>query len=458
MTDAETLLAQIEEACGRLKIAQTTFGRLAVNDGKFVNRLQQGGRVTISTVNRVHRFIADQGGPDAVSLRSAIRGVSAEPQHNFRFYGNRQKYLMFVNTTSEKQLVADRALQQLSFAQPRPPAIRLFDGGAGDGTALARLLRGAHRRYPWLPFYVVAKEISIENVRLMLEKMPDRFQEHPATMLVVTNLNYADAPWLKPGSPIEASAMVWREVALDGSTAGDFEEAIAGLQPFLEQNWQVELSSQSGHPLHKTPAVLVLYRRDNKFALDSILPRRGLARADFDFILLSQPYRARAPIEFKARRIVAPLVRALRPSGRLMGVHSYGEDPGLEIIRSIWPGESPFATRREALMREVRTALGDAARPYKFHNLSDKESLFRYHIHTLSTELDPAAEMGTSTIFAAWNAASYVAQIEDRRMTAVMNGDEYLEATRAALRKHAGLWFNNETYIVSRPAELGQVP
>ena len=32
----------------------------------------------------------------------------------------------------------------------------------------------------------VAKEISLEDVRLGLEKMPDRFVEHPATVLVIT--------------------------------------------------------------------------------------------------------------------------------------------------------------------------------------------------------------------------------------------------------------------------------
>jgi hypothetical protein len=335
--------------------------------------------------------------------------------------------------------------------------MRLFDGGSGDGTTLARLLRGAHRQYPWLPLYVVAKEISAENVRLMLEKMPDRFQEHPPTVLVVTNLDYANAPWLNPPSPAAASAMVWREVALDGSTAGDFEAAIAAVQPFVEQNWQVDISPRSGHPLPQTPAVLVIYRRDQRFTLDAVLPRRGLARADFDFMLLSHAYRARAPIAFKAERIVAPLVRALRRNGRLMGVHAQGDDPGMEIIREIWPGEAPFTTRREALMVTVRDCLGADARKYCFHPLPDEEALFRYPIHTLRSEITPHGDIGTSTLLAAWNAASYVAQIEDARLAAAMNGDHYIRATRAVLQKHHGLWFQNEFYIISRSAELGHV-
>ena len=38
-------------------MAESTFGRLAVNDGKLVSRLRLGGRVTTDTVDRVHAFI-----------------------------------------------------------------------------------------------------------------------------------------------------------------------------------------------------------------------------------------------------------------------------------------------------------------------------------------------------------------------------------------------------------------
>ena len=57
-------------------------------------------------------------------------------------------------------------------------------------------MRAMHDRFPTMPFYVVGKEISLEDVRLALQKMADRFFEHPATVLVLTNLDYADAPWL----------------------------------------------------------------------------------------------------------------------------------------------------------------------------------------------------------------------------------------------------------------------
>ena len=122
--------------------------------------------------------------------------ASDDPTRNFRFFDNRQKYLLFVNTCSEKWEVANRVGLELANIHPRPPAVRVFDAGVGDGTVLARVMRTMHDRFPTMPFYIVGKEISLEDVRLTLQKMADRFVEHPATVLVLTNLAYAEAPWL----------------------------------------------------------------------------------------------------------------------------------------------------------------------------------------------------------------------------------------------------------------------
>ena len=151
----------------------------------------------------------------------------------FRFYDNRQKYLAFVNTCDEKWKVAERAAQELQYLQPTPPAFRLFDAGMGDGTLLAHLMRAMHRRYPTIPFYVVAKEISLEDIRLSLEKMPDRFVEHPASVIILTNLYYAESPWLMPKNVEKAAALNWLEVSLEGDTAHGFGEQLRALDDDL---------------------------------------------------------------------------------------------------------------------------------------------------------------------------------------------------------------------------------
>jgi hypothetical protein len=468
--EGESLLREISDYCRGAGIAESTFGRRAVNDGKFVSRLREGGAVTAQTTERVRRFISQNTAPGqsaaaadherqpmspaaAVSAPPAVAPM--DPENNFRFYDNRQKYLMFVNTCSEKWVVAHRVVEELKLVQPRPPALRVFDAGVGDGTVLTRVMRTMHSRFDKMPFYIVGKEISLEDVRLALEKMPDRFFEHPATVLIMTNMHYAEAPWLQPSSLQAASSMVWNEVALKGHTAAEFDEQIAELQPFLADAWQAGVSKKTGNPVYRKPAVLVLYREDCRFILDSVLPRRGAIRADYDLVIASQPYRARASTEFKARKVISPLSKALAPGGRLIGIHSYGHDPALEIIQQVWPGEAPFHTNRHALLAATKAELGKAARNFTFVAGSDAKSIFRYEMHTLPGEIDSEnASIGTSTLFAAWNDAAYVAQIEDQRLEDAMRDDGYLKATREVLRKHGGLWFNDESFVITRKRDL----
>jgi SAM-dependent methyltransferase len=455
MTSSDLLL-QVTLYCRDAKMAETTFGRRAVNDGKLVSRLRNGRTVSMRTAERVESFIADNPAGDVPAPRPLpapprVPMPELPPEENFRFFDNRQKYLMFVNTCSEKWVVAGRVNLELASIHPRPPAVRVFDAGVGDGTILTRVMRAMHKRFTWMPHYVVAKEISLEDIRLTLEKMPDRFHEHPATVLVMTNLYYAEAPWLTAGSVGAASAMVWEEVALRGTTSAEFEEQITDLQPFLAQHWRARISPKSGNPVYEKPVVLILYREDQRFLLDSVIPRRGAAQADFDLVIASQPYRARSSTAFKAKKVIAPLARALGPGGRLIGIHSYGDDPGLEIIRQVWPDEDPFHTGRHALLAATRDELGKAAQRLNFNAYSDSRSIFRYDMHTLPNEIaETSSSIGTSTLFAAWNDAAYVAQIEDQRLEAAMKDSRYLDATRAVLQRHQGLWFNDESYIISR--------
>jgi hypothetical protein len=469
----ERLLAEITAYCQRTGMAESTFGRRAVNDGKLVTRLRFGGRVTTHTAERVRNHIArsltDLGIDPAtqttampVTLHEKLEKSQAHSQEAhkrpnssadstgtpFRFYDNRQKYLLFVNTCTEKWVVSQRIEMELEHIKPRAPALRLFDAGVGDGTVLTRVMRTMHDRFPTVPFYIVGKEISLEDVRLALEKMPDRFHEHPSTVLVMTNMYYSEAPWLRPNTLAAASGLVWHEVALSGSTAGQFERQITGLQSFLAKNWTAKTSPTSGNPIYERPVVLVIYREDHKLLLDSVRPKQGAVRADFDLVLASQPYRARVPVEFKATKVVAPLARALGPGGRLIGIHSAGNDPGLEIVQGIWPGEQPFTTDRHQLLKATKQALGTDARYLNFNAYSDQRAFFKYDMHTLPSEI--SSSIGTSTLMAAWNAAVYVAQIEDQRLEPVMSEGKYLDVTREVLQKHGKLWFQNESYVISR--------
>ena len=390
--------------------------------------------------------------PEKLALQPATPVASEdESQRNFRFFDNRQKYLLFVNTCSEKQVVADRVSQELTNIHPRPPALRLFDAGVGDGSVLTRVMRAMHDRYPHNPFYVVGKEISLEDVRLTMQKLADRFYEHPATVVVLTNLNYSDAPWLAVKSLSAASSMIWHELRLTGNSAYRFDSQIADLEPFLADAWKAGVSAKTGNPVYERPVVLVIYREDHKFLLDPLLPRPGGTMAGYDLVIASQPYRARSSLEFKTKRVIAPLARALGPGGRLIAIQSHGNDPGHEIVQKVWPSDNPFLHDRHQILKAVKQELGPAGRELNFNVYADNRALFRYDMHTLPSEV--SGSIGTSTVWAAWNAAVYVAQVEDERLAQAANDTRYIEAATEVLHKHGGLWFYDESYVISRRRE-----
>lgn len=368
-----------------------------------------------------------------------------------RFYDNRQNYLMFVNSCTEKLVIADRVAQELDRLDPQPPALRFFDAGVGDGTVMSRLLRAMHRRFPRLPFYVVGKEISLEDVRLALEKLPDRFVEHPETVVALTNISYAEAPFLRRADPEAQKKIVWKEVALEGSTSADMEQQIHSLMPFLAESWRMKASARTGGLWPETPTVLVLYRADYKFVLDRVIPRQHAPHADFDLVLASQPFRLKADLSFKAERVLAPLARALRPGGRLIAIQSAGNDPAMEIIQKVWPDENPFPTTRKDLMLATQAALTGDDADYAFDSFTDEEASLRFDMHALAGggEGDNTL-IGTSALFSAWNAATYVAQIDGDRVAEEMSRPAYLKATRDTLQQYGNLWFNDECMVIER--------
>lgn len=373
-------------------------------------------------------------------------GASTEP---FRFFDNREKYLLFVTTTSEKSVTAERIGRELARLRPQPPALRIFDAGTGNGEVLSRVLREAHHRMPTVPLVVVGKEISIEDARMCLDRMADRLAEHPQTVFVLTNLYYPEAPHLQPAKPERAAELNWAEVALDGTTGHELSQEIGQLGELLEDGWRTTTSPTTGNPLYVRPSVLVLYRRDQAFAMHDIIPRRGDAVPGYDLMIAAQPYRSRAAVEFKVDRILGPLARSLRQDGRMIVIQSTGHDPGMEIIRTVWPDEQPFATPRGVLVRRLEEFLNGGSHEFHLEGHHDDQALFTYRLHALPDEVE-GSRIGTSTLLAAWNAAVYVAQIDDERLDDSLRTGNYLEGTTKVLQRHGGLWFQDESFVIVR--------
>src|SRR5579864_8306954 len=101
---SDQILSEIRDYCRATQTAESTFGRLVVNDGKLVSRLRDGARITTGTLDKVRSYLSEHGNAAASSRPSepaaqakprnhAFAGTSAAPP-GFRFFDNRQKYLL----------------------------------------------------------------------------------------------------------------------------------------------------------------------------------------------------------------------------------------------------------------------------------------------------------------------------------------------------------------------------
>src|SRR6201981_3358915 len=107
----QDLLQEIADYCRHSGLAESTFGRRAVNDGKLASRLRNGGRITTETLDPIRAFMDSNRTsaftarppiierakenrpvePSAPVIAPAAPAGGRDPQHNFRFFDNRQK-------------------------------------------------------------------------------------------------------------------------------------------------------------------------------------------------------------------------------------------------------------------------------------------------------------------------------------------------------------------------------
>ena len=360
-----------------------------------------------------------------------------------RFFDTRAAYILFANATTEKAVVGERVGREVDHLHPRPPGLRVFDAGMGDASVLTQVLRKMHTVFPHIPWTVVGKEISIEDVRQALVKLPDRFYEHPEMVFVVTNMTFREATRLCPD---DVSRLRWRDIALRGSTAHEFATQIQDLLESLADDWEVTTSPRTGNPVYVNPAVVVMYRADHEFILRSLIPSPEGPRPAYDLVIAAQPYRAAAPLESKVRNVIAPLAESLRTGGRLIGIHSTGRDPGMEIIRQVWPDEDPFRHGGKDIVDELRRQVDDPE--LEVVPQSDDEAAFRFEMHYLPSE--DAEHIGTSSLLATWNAATYVAQIDERRLSEAMHSFAWEDAVRRVMEREPRIWFEDEAYVIRR--------
>jgi len=95
---SEEILGEIREFCRATQTAESTFGRLVVNDGKLVSRLRDGAKITTGTLDKVRAYLSEHrpapanghGAASAIARPVAAAAPAADVvPAGFRFFDNR---------------------------------------------------------------------------------------------------------------------------------------------------------------------------------------------------------------------------------------------------------------------------------------------------------------------------------------------------------------------------------
>ena len=66
-------------------------------------------------------------------------------------------------------------------------------------------------------------------------------------------------------------------------------------------------------------------------------------------------------------------------------IQSTGNDPGMDIVCSVWPEENPFQIPRRMLLDVLKGEMKAERRNLRYFPYTDSRSLFRFYLHTLAS-------------------------------------------------------------------------
>ena len=355
---------------------------------------------------------------------------NSAPTH---FLDSRDKYLSFVHATNEKINIAFYLAKFITRLNPKRP-FYVLDAGTGEGTVISTFLTALHKQMRNIPIVVTAKEISIDDICILLSYLPDRFAEHPALVFHITNLSYAEI-----AAPDKTKFVhITRE--LRGDTSHDFGTQLMTMQPFVEKHWAIDTKDGNLVPRQKT--VLTIYRKNQKVMLANALSQNKQPPTSFDFIVASQPFRLRRPPAEIAALVIMPLLNMLRENGRAILVYSSGRDFTRPLLKLLHPKISPYIYVAPAkLLRALKSIPTFAARRFSVTTDSLRYNFINMYVGR--------REFSMGNIFSLWKAVTYVGQISaEEEKTAPFNRQRETILRQALLRTKNMTFVNNVIHFV----------
>ena len=146
-----------------------------------------------------------------------------------RFFDDRLKYLSFIQNTGEKKAISEKIYPYIANLSQNKSYLRILDAGTGDGTIKSNVIKSFHKYHPYTSLLITGKEISYEDLKNTLEKMPDRFAEHPNLLVTMTNVKFSELGFVESSSKIKDKKIKQFNLVLESNNSFDFNSQITGI-------------------------------------------------------------------------------------------------------------------------------------------------------------------------------------------------------------------------------------
>ena len=360
-----------------------------------------------------------------------------------RFFDDRLKYLSFIQNTSEKKAISQKLYPHIAGLSQNKSYLRILDAGTGDGTIKSNVIKSFHRYHPYTSLLITGKEISYEDLKNTLEKMPDRFVEHPNLMITMTNVKFAELGLIETSKKIKNKKVKEFNLILKSDNSFDFHSQITGnaLGNFIKKNWGIEIDSKS-RTSYSNPCIIRVYREDHEKHFKQFV-KNDYKNNNYDLIIASQAYRAASSVGVKVKNVISPLMRLLNKSGKLLVTHSIGGESIQKILKMAFKDKEAFPNTAKDIIDYLKNnPVGD--NNYSFSKPVSYSFNFKKAPDQTVTEL-----FGHNTD-AKWANIVYVGQIPDKDIQALEKNTRLYNKVKKEIDNSGEIQFKNEIFSIKK--------
>ncbi|MDA9690342.1 hypothetical protein N9U64_00510 [Pseudomonadota bacterium] len=361
-----------------------------------------------------------------------------------RFFDDRLKYLSFIQNTGEKKAISEQIYSHIAGLSENKSYLRILDAGTGDGTICSNIIKSFHRYHPYASLLMTGKEISYEDLKNTLEKMPDRFVEHPNLLITMTNVKFSELGLVESSSKIKDKKIKEFNLVLKSNNSFDFNFQITGnlLGNFIKKNWGIEID-KNGRTSYSNPCVIRVYREDNEKHLEKFL-KNDYKNNNYDLIVASQAYRAASSVKVKVNNVIGPLMRLLNKSGKLLVTHTSGGDSIQKVLKLAFKDKEAFPNTAKDIIEYLK------GNPFGENNIYNFSKPMNYFFKFKRAPDQTVSELFGHNTDAKWANIVYVGQIAEKDVQNLENNSRLRNKIRKTIDDLTQIQFKNEIFSITK--------